>query len=123
MITKRNIVVRNYKDDDYMKVDSLNNMVKGWFVGDFSPTLIKTRDVEVAVKKYKAGNYEGCHHHEIATELTVVVEGSVRMNGVVYKENDIIVMESGESTDFMALTDCKCVVVKYPGAVDDKYIG
>jgi hypothetical protein len=40
-----------------MKVDKLDRMVKGWFVGNFEPTVIKTNDVEVAVKKYKAGDY------------------------------------------------------------------
>ena len=41
-----------------MKVSKLSDMEKGWFVGDFFPTLIKTTDVEVAVKNYKKGDYE-----------------------------------------------------------------
>ena len=36
-----------------MKVVKLEDMVKGWFIGNFDPTLIKTNDVEVAVKEYK----------------------------------------------------------------------
>ena len=31
-----------------MKVARLEDMVKGWFVGNFEPTLHKTNDVEVA---------------------------------------------------------------------------
>jgi hypothetical protein len=34
-----------------MKVDKLDRMVKGWLVGNFEPTVVKTNDVEVAVKK------------------------------------------------------------------------
>ncbi len=40
-----------------MKVFHLDEMVKGWFVGNFNPTVLSTNDVEVAVKKYKAGDY------------------------------------------------------------------
>ena len=33
-----------------MKVDRLENMTKGWFVGDFKPAVLRTDAVEVAVK-------------------------------------------------------------------------
>ena len=32
-------------------------------------------------------------------------------------------MEPGEATDFEALEDTSCTVVKYPGANNDKYLG
>ncbi len=105
-----------------MKTARLENMVKGWFVGNFEPSLYRTNDVEVAVKKYCAGAYETAHLHKIATEITVVTLGKIRMNGVEYHEGDIIVMEPGETTDFEALTDAENVVVKIPGANNDKYI-
>lgn len=105
-----------------MKVARLDDMTKGWFVGNFSPSLYKTNDCEVAVKKYKAGEYEGRHYHKIATEVTVIISGIVQMNGIRYGEGDIIVMEPGESTDFKALEDSVNVVVKLPGANNDKYL-
>lgn len=104
-----------------MKKARLEDMVKGWFVGNFEPSLYKTNDVEVAVKRYRAGDHESAHYHKIATELTVVTKGKVRMNGVGYREGDIIVVEPGDVTDFEALTDAENVVVKIPGANDDKY--
>ena len=61
-----------------MRTARLEDMVKGWFVGNFEPTLIKTNDVEVAVKSYNKGDYEEKHYHKIATELTVNVQGRVR---------------------------------------------
>ena len=105
-----------------MKTAKIENMIKGWFVGNFEPSLYKTNDVEVAVKRYCAGDYEVAHYHKIATELTVVTKGNVRMNGTEYGEGDIIVMEPGDVTDFEALTDAENVVVKIPGANNDKYI-
>ncbi len=106
-----------------MKIDNLKNMVKGWFIGNFEPSLLKTNDCEVAVKEYKKGDYEGKHYHKIATEFTVIISGKVRMNGIEYKAGDIIVMEPNEITDFECLEDgTKNVVVKIPGANNDKYL-
>jgi len=106
-----------------MKKFLLTDMTKGWFVGDFSPTLIKTQDVEVGVKQYQKGDSEARHHHKVATEITVIVSGKVRMNGVLYNAGDILMIEPGESTDFEVLEDTITVVVKHPGAQNDKYMG
>ena len=105
-----------------MHISKLEDMVKGWFVGNFDPTLYKTNDVEVAVKTYKAGDCEVAHYHKIATEISVVTDGVVEMNGVRYGVGDIIVMEPGDITDFRAVTDAVNTVVKIPGANDDKYL-
>lgn len=105
-----------------MKVCRLEDMTRGWFVGDFTPTLFQTRAVEVAVMRYQAGDTEPKHFHKIATELTVITQGEVEMNGRRYVAGDIIVMEPGEATDFRALTAAMTTVVKIPGAVNDKYL-
>lgn len=106
-----------------MKVASLDSMIKGWFVGNFSPTLWNTDACEVAVKKYTAGTREEMHYHKVATEITVVVSGRVRMMDREFSEGDIIVLNPGEATSFEALTDAVNVVVKLPGASNDKYLG
>lgn len=105
-----------------MKVFKLNKMFKGWFVGNFSPTLCATEAVEVAVKDYPEGFTEECHFHKIATEFTVIVSGEVEMNGRRYAKGDIIVIEPGEGTDFKTLTPVVTTVVKIPGAANDKYL-
>lgn len=106
-----------------MKTARLEDMIKGWFVGNFEPTLLRTNDVEVAVKEYKKGDYEARHHHKIATEITVITAGRVRMNGIEYTKGDIIVMPPNESTDFECIEDgTQNVVVKIPGANNDKYV-
>lgn len=98
-------------------------MTKGWFVGNFLPSVYSTCAVEVAIKRYRSGDREAVHHHRVATEITVIVEGTVLMNGVEYNKGDIIVIEPFCATDFNALTDVVSAVVKIPGASDDKYFG
>jgi len=105
----------------YMEVVRLDAMMKGWFIGNFTPTLQKTEAVEVAVKEYPAGAREAWHYHKVATEYTVVVSGVVEMNGRRFSKGDIIVIASGEGTDFHAVTAAVTTVVKLPSAQNDKY--
>lgn len=104
-----------------MREFNLNEMVKGWFVGDFTPTAIKTQEFEVAVKHYKKGDYEPSHYHKIATEVTVICTGRVKMNDKEYHQGSIIVIEPNEATDFFVLEDTTTCVVKTPSALSDKY--
>lgn len=106
-----------------MQKAKLSDMVRGWFVGDFSPTVLSTKAMEVGVKLYKAGDSEERHFHKIATEVTVILSGRVRMNGVEFVSGDIITIEPMESSDFEVLEDTSTVVVKLPGAKNDKYFG
>ena len=105
-----------------MEVHKLNDMIKGWFIGNFEPSLYKTNDVEVGVKKYVAGEYENRHHHKIATEYTVVIAGEIEMLGKRFYDGDIIILKPYESTDFKAISDATTLVVKIPGASNDKYL-
>lgn len=102
----------------------LDDMIGGWFIGQFEPTLFATSEVEVAVKKYKMGDYEKSHYHKIATEYTVIVSGEVEMNGIRYSTGDIIRIDPGESTDFRVLSgEAVTTVVKLPCVAGDKYLG
>lgn len=105
-----------------MKAAKLQDMVRGWFVGNFEPSLYKTNDVEVAIQQYLAGEQEAWHYHKIATEITVIVSGRVRMNGQQYVAGDIIIIEPGEGTDFEVQEETITAVVKIPGANHDKYL-
>lgn len=105
-----------------MKLSNLDDMIRGWFVGDFEPNVLNSKDFEVGIKTYKAGDYEEEHFHKVGTEITVILDGEAKMNGLVYTHGDIITISPMESTDFEALTDVKTVVVKVPSAKNDKFI-
>jgi mannose-6-phosphate isomerase-like protein (cupin superfamily) len=101
----------------------LEDMLKGWFVGNFEPSAYKSNDCEVAVKSYQAGDKEPLHHHKISTEITLILSGEVLMVGKKWRSGDIVVLSPDESTDFEAISDCITVVVKTPSAKNDKYLG
>lgn len=104
-----------------MEIFRLDDMVKGWFVGDFSPAALRTAAAEVAVKSYKAGDREDRHLHKIAVEVTVVLNGTVEMCDRRLGPGDIIKLSPGEATAFSAVTDVTTVVVKLPSVTGDKY--
>jgi quercetin dioxygenase-like cupin family protein len=104
-----------------MKHFRLENMTRGWFVGDFIPTAFKTDAVEVGFKQYKAGDREKRHHHKIATEITAIISGVVRLNCIEYKQGDVIIIDPRESVSFESITDSATIVVKLPGVKNDKY--
>ena len=100
---------------------NLKDMIGGWFIGDFDPSVWKTSAFEVAVKEYKTGDKEPKHYHKIAIEFTVIVRGRVLMNGIEYGKGDIVRIDPGKATDFEALEDTITVVVKRPSVAEDKY--
>jgi len=104
-----------------MEKFNLKDMIGGWFIGNFTPSLYKTNDVEVAVKKYKMGDKENAHYHKVATEFTLIIDGVVKMSGKEYFSGEIIKINPNEITDFEAISDVTTVVVKLPGANNDKY--
>ena len=106
----------------FMKKHKIKNFTKGWFIGDFEPSLLQTKHFEVGVKYYKAGDTEDCHMHKTATEYTVIVKGKIMMFNKVFKKGDIIEVEPNEYTDFVALKDTITLVVKTPSVKGDKYL-
>ena len=49
----------------------------GYIEGDFTSTLLKAQNVEVAVKKYKKGEYESIHYHKVVAEITVTLQDTI----------------------------------------------
>lgn len=100
----------------------IENYIKGWLIGDFDPSLIKSKDIEVGIKFYKKGDIESNHYHKIATEYTVVVSGIVKMMDTIFKQGDIVTVEPSVCNQFECIEDACVVVFKTPSVVGDKYI-
>ncbi len=101
---------------------NLDKFIKGWLVGDFEPSLIKSKDIEVGIKFYKKGDIESNHYHKIATEYTVVVSGVVKMMDTIFRQGDIAIVEPNVCNQFECIENACVVVFKTPSVVGDKYI-
>lgn len=98
-------------------------MINGWFIGDFSPSILRTSSLEIGIKKYKKNDYEMKHYHKIATEITVIVLGKVMINKMLFSSNDIIIVEPNEAVEFKALENTITLVIKIPSLANDKFYG
>jgi len=104
-----------------MKKFNLDNFVRGWFVGDFEPSIFRTKEIEVGIKNYNKGDKEPVTVHKETWEITVIIFGSVRMYNHILNKNEIILLEPNDISEFECLEDSCLLVVKYPSNPLDKY--
>lgn len=104
-----------------MKICNLNDMTRGWFIGDFEPTMLKTRDFEVGVLIHKKDEKWPAHYHKESTEINVLLSGKMIVQGKTIHPNEIFVFDPYEVSDPIFLEDCKVLCVKTPSIPSDKY--
>lgn len=96
-----------------MRLNNINNMLRGWIVGNFNPSLYN-KDYEIGFKYYKKGDYEAAHKHLLSEEVTIILFGEVKMNNITYYEGDIIIQEKNELTDFLCVSDRAITAIYRP---------
>jgi len=106
-----------------MQINRIEDFDKGWFVGNFSPAILHTKDFEIAIKWFKAGEKEPLHKQLVATEITVVIEGEIRLGEQRFVRGDLITIPPGEFAAFESITDSTLVCVKAPSIPKDKVLG
>lgn len=104
-----------------MIIEKLEKMFRGWFIGDFEPSVFRTREFEAGVLKHGKGEIWPEHYHKIATEINVLLEGSMSINNIEIKVGDIFVISPGEVAAPVFFEDCKILCVKVPSIIGDKY--
>ncbi len=104
-----------------MKISSLNDTVRGWFIGNFNPSVYKTEDFEVGILTHYKGQIWPKHYHKEAVEINVLISGSMKINDILIKPNDIFIIEKNEVVVPEFLEDCTIVCVKSPSVLGDKY--
>lgn len=105
-----------------MQKNNLKNFIGGWVVGSFKPNIIFNEEIEVSVKFYNKNDKEKKHFHKLAKEITIVANGSIKMNDEIFYKNEICILEKGEECSFESLEDGTItVVIKNPSVLGDKY--
>lgn len=105
-----------------MIIKHLNDFTRGWLIGDFEPTLLRTKDFEVGVLSHKAGEVWPEHIHMIAEEYNILLDGFMSVNDKNFSPGDVFVVRKGELAKPVFHTDCRVLVIKVPSVIGDKYI-
>lgn len=103
------------------KTHTADKMIGGWFVGDFDPSVYKTKDFEVGFKVHEKDEKWPKHFHKVATEINYVLRGSINLNGKRFTAGQIYVVEPGEVVEINFLERCEMIIVKVPSVKDDKF--
>lgn len=104
-----------------MIVANIKSYINGWFIGNFEPTLVKSKDVEIAHHFYSKGFKGTPHTHKIATEYNYIISGKLFASGKELKGGDIFIYEPSEISDVEFLEDTDLIVIKMPSVPGDKY--
>lgn len=104
-----------------MNITKITDYKRGWFIGDFEPSLLRTKDFEVGLLTHTKGEHWAPHYHKESVEYNVLVSGKMVVQGKELNSGDVFVFEKGEVADPVFLEDCKIVVVKVPSLPHDKF--
>jgi hypothetical protein len=94
---------------------------RGWFIGDFPEAILRTKDFEVSWQTCPAGPAIK-HVHKIITEIMLITRGKISINGEIFSEGDIVMIEPNDINDSEYLEDTDTVTIKFPSIPDDKYL-
>jgi hypothetical protein len=103
-----------------MRIYNINDFKRGWFIGNFEPSLLHA-NFEVAVQKNKAGQPHIDHFHKKGTEYNVVLEGELIINGRKFVKDDVFILEPYEISQVEYITDNTVLVVRDISDPNDKY--
>jgi quercetin dioxygenase-like cupin family protein len=104
-----------------MIITKIKDYVRGWFIGNFEPSLLKTDQFEVGLLTHKEGEEWAAHYHKESVEYNVLVSGKMIVQGKELNSGDVFVFNKGEIADPVFLEDCTLVVVKVPSIPSDKF--
>jgi quercetin dioxygenase-like cupin family protein len=104
-----------------METYRLSDFKNGWVVGDFLPTIFKSKDMEVSVQSFSAGAPTRDHYHAKAIEINIVISGAMRVNEQNFSDGDIFVLNPYEISSSEFFKDTTIVIIKAPSVTGDKY--
>ena len=56
-----------------MNVSKITDYHRGWFIGNFDPSILKTEHFEVGILTHKKGENWPAHYHKDSVEYNVLI--------------------------------------------------
>jgi hypothetical protein len=104
-----------------MTIDHIDNFFRGWFIGNFNPSVYKTDQFEVALLSHYKDEKWPKHYHKESIEINLLISGKMIINEQLINPGDIFTLDKFEVADPIFLEDCKIVCVKTKSIPGDKY--
>lgn len=99
------------------------NEYGGWFVGNFNPSLIESKNLEFGYKRILKNTKPDYHFHKFKTEYTILLEGKIICLDTKRVINPItcIKLSPYEKNDQFFESDSLILVINTPSKKGDKY--
>ena len=104
-----------------IKQNKLENMTRGWLIGDFSPSILKTNDFEIGYLKHPKDQVWPAHVHKEANEYNILIKGKLIINNETIEQGEIFIIPKNMLTSAKFLEDCEILCIKVPSLPKDKY--
>jgi quercetin dioxygenase-like cupin family protein len=105
-----------------MKSFDIRDFKDGWFIGNFLPSIHQTKEFEVSFKHFKKEDREPKHFQKIASEITLVISGKIRLGDNFFEKGKIILIFPDEEAEFECIEECEVICIKFPSIPGDKII-
>jgi quercetin dioxygenase-like cupin family protein len=105
-----------------MRFNKISNMTNGWMIGNYIPSILRTKDFEIGHHLYQKNFKAVPHTHKIATEYNYIISGRLIVSGKELKRGDIFIYEPNDVADVVFLEDTDLIIIKVPSVLGDKYL-
>ncbi len=100
---------------------NIKDYLDGWLIGDFTPCLINSKDVEVGLRSFFPYEYEGFYKREKTKEFIIIINGEVLIDDIVYSKGDIVEIDPGVVYDIMPISKVDALIIKDRSGADRVY--
>lgn len=101
---------------------NIEDFHKGWFIGNFEPSLLKQENIEIGYLQIKEGEVGDGHYHKEHTEINLIINGSAKYNGEILGKGDFFIYKPYERNyDLVYTEDTDLIVIKAPHVKGDKF--
>jgi hypothetical protein len=100
---------------------TIDSFVRGWFIGDFEPSILRTKTFEMALLKHSKGEKWDFHYHAQADEVNVLLSGRMMLNGYEIRARNVFTIPKKQIACPLFLEDCVVLCIKTPSVIGDKF--
>lgn len=100
----------------------ITQYTRGWLIGDFEPSIKKTKEYEIGLLKHYKDEKWQFHFHAESREINILVSGEMILNNIRLFSGTIFIFEKNMIACPIFLTDCIIICIKVPSIPSDKYI-
>ena len=87
-----------------------------------NPSIEKNVNAEIGYLKHEKESQWDYHYHKESIEINIIIKGEELINNVLYKENDLFIIDKNNIACPIFLNDCELICIKLPSVLKDKYI-